>query len=173
MISHIDHVVLTVRDIDKSIEFFTSTLGMSPVTYSNGRRAVTFANQKISFNLVGEEVRNHALEGSGDLCLIASVSIEQMLSHLAALDVEVLDGPVEKTGAQGEMQSIYINDLDNNLIEIGFYPEQVQMNITENQTEKKQEKPQKNTAKTQKSTASKNSKPKQKRSASKAKATNK
>lgn len=131
MISHIDHIVLTVRDIDKSVTFFTTTFGMTPITYANGRKAVTFGTQKINFQLVGDEVRNHALEGSGDVCLIASVSVEQMQSHLASLEVEVLEGPVSKNGAQGEMQSIYINDLDNNLIEIGFYPSANNSSATE------------------------------------------
>lgn len=123
MISHIDHLVLTVRDIDKSVEFFTTTLGMTPVVYSNGRKAVTFGNQKINFNLIGQEVRNHAMEGSGDLCLVANVAMQQILDHFAELKLDILEGPVTKNGAQGEMQSIYINDLDNNLIEISFYPQ--------------------------------------------------
>ena len=141
MISHIDHIVLTVRDIEKSVEFFTKTLGMSSVTYSNGRRAVAFGNQKINFNVVGQEVRNHALEGSGDVCLVANVGLEQMQSHLAALHIEILEGPVKRNGAQGEMQSLYINDLDNNLIEISFYPTQENTDSTphSNEENKKQE----------------------------------
>lgn len=123
MISHLDHIVLTVKDVDKSVDFFSKTLGMTPITYAKNRKAVAFGNQKINFNVVGQEVRNHAMEGSGDLCLIASVSLEKMQAHLANLHIIILEGPITKIGAQGEMQSIYINDLDNNLIEISFYPE--------------------------------------------------
>lgn len=129
MISHIDHIVLTVRDIDKSVEFFKSVLGMTPVAYSNGRKAVTFGNQKINFNLLGQEVRNHAMEGSGDVCLVASVALEQVQEHLASLKIDVIEGPVMKNGAQGEMQSIYINDLDNNLIEISSYGSQAKSSV--------------------------------------------
>jgi len=136
MISHIDHIVLTVRDIDKSVEFFASILGMTPVTYANGRKAVTFGNQKINFNLLGQEVRNHALEGSGDVCLVTSVSLQQMQDHLAALQIDIIEGPITKNGAQGDIESIYINDLDYNLIEISAYPEQENSAQTEEKVAK-------------------------------------
>ncbi|TBR43531.1 VOC family protein [Marinomonas agarivorans] len=172
MISHIDHIVLTVTDIDKSVEFFATTLGMTPITYANGRQAVAFGTQKINFQLVGEEVRNHALEGSGDVCFIAEVGIEQMLAHLAALDITILEGPVTKNGAQGEIQSIYFNDLDNNLIEIGFYPqENVTTNATKSQKASSKTKGSGDTEKSPstKSTTAKSSKPRSKKSTTKTK----
>ncbi|EAQ67184.1 probable biphenyl-2,3-diol 1,2-dioxygenase III [Marinomonas sp. MED121] len=123
MISHIDHLVLTVSDIDASVKFFEEVFSMTPITFANGRKAVSFGNQKINFQTAGQEMRNHALEGSGDLCLIASVSLEEVIEQLNQHNIEVLEGPVEKTGAMGPMMSVYINDLDNNLIEISRYPE--------------------------------------------------
>ena len=123
MISHIDHLVLTVSDIDASVTFFVDVLGMTPVVFGDGRKAVAFGEQKINLQLAGQEMRNHALEGSGDLCLIASISLDDIIAHLQHKNIDILEGPVEKTGAKGSMMSIYINDLDNNLIEISRYPE--------------------------------------------------
>jgi len=123
MISHIDHLVLTVSDIDASVNFFVEVLGMTPIIFANGRKAVSFGEQKINFQTAGQEMRNHALEGSGDLCLIAKISLDEVIAHLKHKQVDILEGPVEKTGAMGPMMSVYINDLDNNLIEISRYPE--------------------------------------------------
>ncbi|MBJ7555663.1 VOC family protein [Marinomonas spartinae] len=122
MIRHIDHIVLTVVDIEKSVAFYEKVLKMKPVTFANGRRAVHFGQQKINFQCVGDELRNHALEGSGDLCLITDWSLDEVIAHLNACQVPILEGPVSKTGAQGEIQSVYFNDLDNNLIEVSVYP---------------------------------------------------
>lgn len=121
MISHIDHLVLTVADIDASVTFFVDVLGMTPIIFGDGRKAVGFGEQKINLQLAGQEMRNHALEGSGDLCLIAAISLEEVMAHLAHKNIDLLEGPVEKMGAMGPMMSIYINDLDNNLIEISQY----------------------------------------------------
>jgi catechol 2,3-dioxygenase-like lactoylglutathione lyase family enzyme len=121
MISHIDHLVLTVSDISASVAFYVDVLGMTPITFANGRKAVSFGEQKINFQTAGQEMRNHAIEGSGDLCLIASVSLENVIAHLKLKNIDILEGPIKKTGAMGPMMSLYINDLDNNLIEISRY----------------------------------------------------
>ncbi|OUR69213.1 VOC family virulence protein [Marinomonas sp. 42_23_T18] len=121
MISHIDHLVLTVADINASVMFFVDVLGMTPITFANGRKAVSFGEQKINFQTAGQEMRNHAIEGSGDLCLIACVSLDDVIAHLKQKNIDILEGPVKKTGAMGPMMSVYINDLDNNLIEISRY----------------------------------------------------
>ncbi|MCV2402553.1 VOC family protein [Marinomonas sp. C2222] len=123
MICHFDHIVLTVADIEKAVSFYETVLKMEAITFGDGRRAVKFGNQKINFQLLGDELRNHALEGSGDLCLISKWAIEDVIAHFKEQDIRILEGPVEKMGAQGPMQSVYFNDLDNNLVEVGVYQE--------------------------------------------------
>ncbi|ADZ92351.1 VOC family protein [Marinomonas mediterranea] len=125
MISHIDHIVLTVADVEQSVRFYEDVLGMEAVTFSNGRRAVKFGNQKINFHTAGQELRNHALEGSGDLCLISDWKVEEITAHLQAKQVSILEGPVEKTGATSTIISVYFNDPDNNLIEVSVRSESI------------------------------------------------
>lgn len=121
MISHIDHIVLTVADIDRAVSFYESVLKLESFTFANGRKAVRFGQQKINFQVLGQELRNHAMEGSGDVCLITSWSLEEVVAHLNAHKITILEGPVSKSGAQGPIQSVYFNDLDNNLIEVSVY----------------------------------------------------
>ena len=121
MISHIDHLVLTVRDIERSVTFFTRVLGMEAQTFGDGRRALRFGNQKINLQMLGTERRNYAGIGSGDVCLITNWPLAQVVAHLADEGVEIIEGPVEKSGAIGPMQSVYFNDPSGNLIEISDY----------------------------------------------------
>lgn len=121
MISHFDHIVLTVADIDRAVLFYKTVLKMEPISFANGRRAVQFGQQKINFQLLGQELRNHAMEGSGDLCLITNWTIADVVGHLKACKVTILEGPVSKSGAQGPIQSVYFNDPDNNLVEVSVY----------------------------------------------------
>lgn len=122
MISHIDHLVLTVRDIERAVAFYSRVLKMEPVTFAGGRRALTFGNQKINLQTLGMETRNNAGIGSGDLCLITDWPVKKVVAHLWAEGVAIVEGPVEKTGAMGPMTSVYFNDPDGNLIEISRYP---------------------------------------------------
>jgi catechol 2,3-dioxygenase-like lactoylglutathione lyase family enzyme len=121
MISHIDHVVLTVRDIDEAVEFYTRVLQVEVISFAQGRRALKFGNQKINLQYLGQEQRNNAAVGSGDLCLIAVQPLAAVIKHLHAQSVSILEGPVEKSGAIGPMQSVYFNDPSGNLIEISDY----------------------------------------------------
>ncbi len=121
MIHAIDHIVLTVRDIDRSVEFFARVLGLRAVTFAGGRRALQVGAQKINLQNLGQETRNFAGIGSGDICLLTSKTPDDVLAKLAAEDVDVLEGPVQKTGAQGPITSIYFNDPDGNLIEVSSY----------------------------------------------------
>ncbi|CAK4074743.1 VOC family protein [Vibrio sp. 16] len=121
MISHIDHIVLTVSDIAHSIAFYQRVLLMEEVTFANGRKALKFGNQKINLQLLGQESRNRAQVGSGDLCLITRWPLEEVITHLTKEQVEIIEGPVEKSGAQGPIQSVYFLDPDSNLIEISVY----------------------------------------------------
>ena len=121
MISHIDHVVLTVRDIERSVAFYSRVLGMEPATFADGRRALHFGNQKINLQTLGQETRNYAGIGSGDLCLVNGRPLDEVTAHLKAEGVQILEGPVEKTGALGPMTSVYFADPDGNLIEVSAY----------------------------------------------------
>ena len=121
MITHIDHLVLTVRDIGRAAEFYARVLKMEVVTFGEGRRALRFGTQKINLQTLGQERRNHAGIGSGDLCLITEMETDALLAHLAAEGVEILEGPVEKSGAQGPIISVYFNDPDGNLVEVSKY----------------------------------------------------
>lgn len=118
MISHIDHLVLTVADIDRAVDFYEKVLQMEAISFAEGRRAVRFGKQKINFQTLGQELRNHAMEGSGDLCLISNWALDEVIAHLQQHEVTIIEGPVEKSGATGPIQSVYFNDPDNNLIEI-------------------------------------------------------
>ena len=121
MISHVDHIVLTVANIDKAVSFYETVLKMEAITFDNGRKALRFGQQKINLQLLGQELRNHAMEGSGDFCLITDWSMEEVIEHLKDCKVNILEGPVTKSGALGSIKSVYFNDPDNNLIEVSVY----------------------------------------------------
>ena len=121
MISHIDHLVLTVSDIERAVAFYSRAFKMEPITFEAGRRALRFGNQKINLQLLGEERRNRAQVGSGDLCLITRWPLDQVMAQLASQGVEIVEGPVTKSGACGPIESVYCLDPDQNLIEISRY----------------------------------------------------
>ena len=123
-ITGLDHLVLTVADVDQAVAFYERVLGMRPVTFGAGRRAVTFGPSKINFHEAGREVVPHAarpVPGSADLCLVTRATPERVLAHLETERVTVAEGPVQRTGARGPITSVYIRDPDENLIEIAFY----------------------------------------------------
>jgi catechol 2,3-dioxygenase-like lactoylglutathione lyase family enzyme len=124
-IDGLDHLVLTVTDLDQAVGFYEQVLGMRPGTFGAGRRALEFGISKINLHQAGHEITPHAghpLPGSADLCLITTTPPGQVLAHLDAQHVQVEDGPVPRTGAHGPITSIYIRDPDGNLIEIASYP---------------------------------------------------
>jgi catechol 2,3-dioxygenase-like lactoylglutathione lyase family enzyme len=120
-IDSLDHLVLTVRSIDATCDFYERVLGMSPVAFSGGRRALSFGVQKINLHQQGSEFEPKALHptpGSGDLCFLTSVPVDEFAAHARACGVEILQGPVRRTGAQGTILSVYFRDPDQNLIEV-------------------------------------------------------
>lgn len=121
MIDAIDHVVLTVRDIDAACAFYARVLGLPVVTFGAGRRALQVGSQKINLQTLGQETRNHAAIGCGDLCLVTQWSPTQVRDSLTANGVAIVEGPVAKTGALGPITSVYFNDPDGNLIEVASY----------------------------------------------------
>jgi catechol 2,3-dioxygenase-like lactoylglutathione lyase family enzyme len=124
-ITGLDHLVLTVADIDRTIAFYQQVLGMRPVTFGHGRRALAFGPSKINLHQAGHEFSPraaHPVPGSADLCLVTSTPLDAVLAQLAAAGVPVEEGPVPRTGAQGPMTSVYLRDPDQNLIEVASYP---------------------------------------------------
>ena len=120
----LDHLVLTVRSIDDTVQFYTSVLGMQKITFGEGRVALVFGDQKINLHALGHEFEPKAQRvqaGSADLCFVVDQPIEQAIAHLQALGVTVIDGPVLRTGARGKIVSAYCRDPDGNLIEISNY----------------------------------------------------
>jgi catechol 2,3-dioxygenase-like lactoylglutathione lyase family enzyme len=123
VIDHLDHLVLTVADLDATTAFYTSALGMEAVTFGN-RMALRFGEQKINLHQAGKEFEPkaaHPTPGSGDLCFITQTRIEDVISHLKALGHAIEEGPVERAGAVGTIRSIYLRDPDFNLIEVSNY----------------------------------------------------
>jgi Raf kinase inhibitor-like YbhB/YbcL family protein len=123
-IARADHFVLTVRDIDATVEWYRTVLGMQPVVFGDGRRALVFGNQKFNLHQAGHELEPKAAtptRGSADLCLISAVPLDEARAHLHALGVPIELGPVGRTGATGPITSVYLRDLDQNLIEISAY----------------------------------------------------
>ena len=124
MIDHIDHIVLTTRDKAACIRFYTEVLGMKLTTFrtpTEERFAFKFGNQKINVHEWGKEFtpRAHvAAPGTQDLCFIASIPLAEVVKRLEDNKVEILEGPVAKTGATGPIRSVYVRDPDLNLVEI-------------------------------------------------------
>lgn len=121
MITGIDHLVLTVRDIERAVAFYTRVLDMQAISFAGGRRALLAGNQKINLQTIGQETRNHACIGSGDICLLTSLPPDQVMARLHEQGVAILEGPVQKSGARGAITSVYFNDPDGNLVEVSSY----------------------------------------------------
>jgi catechol 2,3-dioxygenase-like lactoylglutathione lyase family enzyme len=123
-IDRLDHLVLTVADIMSTVDFYSRVLGMEPVTFEDGRRAVAFGYSKINLHQAGHEFEpkaERAVPGSADLCLITNDPLDQVVAELAAHGVPIEEGPVERTGATGTILSVYFRDPDRNLIEVSNY----------------------------------------------------
>ncbi len=123
-IERLDHLVLTVVDIDATCAFYERVLGMQPVTFGEGRRALSFGAQKINLHLAGHEFEPKAqapTPGSADLCFITPTLIYEVVETLRANGVEIVQGPVRRQGAVGLIESVYFRDPDGNLIEVSNY----------------------------------------------------
>lgn len=124
-IERLDHLVLTVADIEATCRFYERVLGMEPITFGDNRRALRFGLHKINLHAVGREAEPKAerpTPGSGDLCLITLTPIADVMRHLQACNVPILLGPVTRSGALGPITSVYFRDPDANLLEVSNYP---------------------------------------------------
>jgi catechol 2,3-dioxygenase-like lactoylglutathione lyase family enzyme len=120
-ITQIDHLVLTVRDIKASCNFYTRVLGMKIVTFADNRTALAFGSQKINLHEQGNEFEPKAVNpvpGAIDLCLLTADHQDQIMAHLQQHNVKIIEGPVRRTGATESIMSIYFLDPDGNLLEI-------------------------------------------------------
>ena len=120
----IDHLVLTVKDIDKTVQFYEKYLGFKKEIFSSGRIALHFSDGKINLHQYGREFNPKAAvptPGSADLCFITDKDIADLIPTFAEKGIEIIKGPVIKIGSRGEINSFYVRDPDNNLIEVSNY----------------------------------------------------
>ena len=125
-IDGLDHVVLTVKDIEATRRFYVKVLGMEIVTFGENRKALSFGSQKINLQQLGRESTlraEHPTSGSADVCFITSVVLANVIAHLKSCGVNPIAGPVERNGATGQMRSVYFRDPDMNLVEVSNYSE--------------------------------------------------
>jgi len=123
-INRLDHLVLTVKDIQTTVDFYVSVLGMMKEEFGAGRLALKYGNQKINLHQAGKEFEPKAdrpTPGSADLCFITEVPLEKAMAHVRSKGVEIIEGPVARTGATGPINSFYFRDPDMNLIEVSNY----------------------------------------------------
>ena len=120
----LDHLVLTVLDIPRAIKFYVEVLGMQEVTFGENRKALAYGQQKINLHKFGEEFEPKAaapLPGSADLCFVIDGPLDEFIKHLNDNNIAILQGPIARTGALGAINSVYIRDPDQNLIELSTY----------------------------------------------------
>ncbi len=132
-----DHVVLTVKNIEETVRFYESVLGMVSETFGQGRVALKFGTQKINLHREGQELEPKAKRagpGSADLCFITETNLGAAMEEVRSKGVRILAGPVERTGAIGSIVSFYFKDPDGNLIEVANYEQPCQ---SRNAVEKK------------------------------------
>jgi catechol 2,3-dioxygenase-like lactoylglutathione lyase family enzyme len=120
-VRRIDHVVLTVTDIELTIAFYERVLGMTAISFAGGRRALAFGDQKLNLHQAGREFEPKArnpVPGAIDICLTTDVPIADVAAHLRKCSVDIELGPVDKIGARRPLRSLYFRDPDGNLIEV-------------------------------------------------------
>jgi catechol 2,3-dioxygenase-like lactoylglutathione lyase family enzyme len=123
-IDRLDHLVLTVADIETTCAFYNRALGMQVITFGENRKALQFGQQKINLHQYRHEFEPKAAyptPGSADLCFITTVPLETVILHLESIGVSLIEGPVARVGAVGLINSIYVRDPDGNLIEVSNY----------------------------------------------------
>ncbi len=124
MLERLDHFVLTVRDLPATIDFYQRALGMAARSFRSGgveRWALHFGQSKINLHQAGAEFEPKAqtpTPGSADICFISAKPVEAIKADLEAAGIDIIDGPVARSGARADLRSIYLRDPDGNLIEI-------------------------------------------------------
>jgi catechol 2,3-dioxygenase-like lactoylglutathione lyase family enzyme len=128
LVERVDHIVLTVRDIEVMAHFYERALGLQREFFrgpeGQPRHALRFGNQKINLQDRATETPTKAQVptfGSGDFCLIAAIPLEQVIAHLKREQIPIEAGPVSRRGALGAVRSVYFRDPDGNLVEVAEY----------------------------------------------------
>ena len=119
-----DHLVLTVASIGRTVAFYRDVLGLRAETFGDGRWALHFGDQKFNLHEAGHEFEPKAARptpGSIDICLVVATPIDSVVAALRAKDVPLVEGPVDRTGARGKIRSVYLRDPDDNLVELANY----------------------------------------------------
>lgn len=130
-IQSLDHLVLTVADIERTCQFYSEILGMEVITFNHNRKALRFGDQKINLHQLGHEFEPKAkfpTPGSADLCLLTQTPLAEVISELDTKQIAIEQGPIAKHGALGALQSVYLRDPDQNLIEISNYTKKTSTN---------------------------------------------
>lgn len=123
-IDHIDHIVMTCHDIESTKTFYKNILNMKVEVFGDNRFALRFGSQKINLHQYGKEFEPKAylpVPSSLDLCFMTEQPLDKFIEHLNAVHCPIIEGPVERTGATGEIRSVYVRDPDLNLIEVSEY----------------------------------------------------
>ncbi len=123
-VDHLDHLVLTVKSIPTTCEFYARALGLEVIIFGDNRQALAFGAQKINLHEAGKEWEPKAhrpTPGSADLCFITRTPSADVVEHLRRCGIEIVEGPVKRTGATGPITSVYFRDPDLNLIEVSNY----------------------------------------------------
>lgn len=123
MIASLDHIVITARDMEATIAFYTRALGMTLETFGAGRKALRFGDQKFNLHQAGDKnitdvYARNPTSGSLDFCLLAAVPLDEVIKHLEKENIPIELQPSKRTGARWPIRSIYLRDPDNNLVEI-------------------------------------------------------
>jgi len=124
LVSNLDHLVLTVSDIEASCLFYNRVLGLAILSFENNRKGLRVGDQKINLHQAGQEITpcaKHPTPGSADLCFISPQPISDFVSYLQTVEIEIELGPVKRYGIHGEMDSVYFRDPDGNLLEVSHY----------------------------------------------------
>lgn len=117
----IDHFVLVVLSIDKTVEFYRRVLGLEAREMAPGRWSLHFGDQKINLQQLHTSVdpqTRHPTRGAGDFCLLTDTPIVEVVRHLGQQGVDIIGGPIRRTGARGPLMSVYFYDPDENLVEV-------------------------------------------------------
>lgn len=121
MLKSIDHIVITTRDLDRCVDFYTRVLGMTLERFGEGRLALKFGEQKFNIHPPGFDAGIKArmpTPGSLDLCFLADRPLDDVIAHLKRHNIAIEEGPVTRTGARFAIRSVYVRDPDDNLVEI-------------------------------------------------------
>jgi catechol 2,3-dioxygenase-like lactoylglutathione lyase family enzyme len=127
-IVEMDHIVLNVSDVERSISFYTETLGLKGERLEEYRAGkVGFPSVRINDNTLIDLMRMEPAPGGlvrnlNHFCVVSeAIDLNELAEDLEARGVVIVTRPVSRWGARGQATSIYIQDPDQNEIEIRCY----------------------------------------------------